>query len=81
MIINNKQTTATHFAFDNCHKIYILESEKDKEEAVKFNYSILPMVEIEETYNKSCCLRFIKNWQLTTCFVGQFETAVFEKGV
>ncbi len=78
MKINNTTTTAKKFAFDGCHKIYLLESRKDETEARAIGYSILPISELQDAYDSSCGLRFISNWQLTTSFVHQFDEATFE---
>lgn len=75
--INDKTTRAKKFAFDGCHKIYLLESCKDEAEALKIGYSILPISELQDAYDGSCSLRFISDWSLTTSFVSQFEDAVF----
>jgi hypothetical protein len=78
MKINDKAVTAKKFAFDGCHKIYLLESRKDETEARAIGYSILPVSELQDAYDGSCALRFISNWELTTSFVHQFDDATFE---
>lgn len=77
MKINGKTTTAKKFAFEGCHKIYLLESRKDEIEARAIGYKILPISELQDTYEGSCGLRFISNWTLDTSFVDQFEDATF----
>ena len=66
------------FAYDGCHKIYILRSEKETKEAKKHGYVILPIEKIKETYKNSCPLRFISTWDLTDYPVHQGEKAIFE---
>ena len=78
MKINNIEIEATQFAYDGCHKIYIIEDEQDKQEAIKLNYKLYHIEELPQTYNNSCSLRFINNWKLDKTFCGQFETAKFE---
>lgn len=78
MKINNIPTNAKKFAFDGCHKIYLLESRKDETDARATGYSILPIAQLEDTYEDSCGLRFISNWALDKHFVDQFEDATFE---
>lgn len=78
MKINNATTTAKKFAFDGCHKIYLLESRKDETEARAIGYNILPIDRLQDAYEGSCSLRFISNWKLTTLFVDQFDDATFE---
>ena len=78
MKINDTAVTAKKFAFDGCHKIYLLESRKDETEARAIGYSILPISKLQDAYDGSCALRFISNWELTTSFVDQFDDATFE---
>jgi hypothetical protein len=74
MTINNKETKAEQFAYDGCHKIYLLESAQDVMEARFADYQIHPISSLREAYNKSCGLQFISNWKLDTSYVEQFET-------
>lgn len=61
-LINKKPTSAEYFAFDGCHKIYLLELEGDAEQAAGFGYGIYPIAELENAWRASCGLRFIANW-------------------
>ena len=79
MRINNQETEAKAFAYDDCHKIYLLERDSDWKDASDAGYTILPIEKLIETYEGSCDLRFISNWALTKQFVRQFETADFGK--
>ena len=78
MKINNHTTKAKCFAYDGCHKIYLINSESDKQNALEIGYDILSITELQETYNDSCQLRFISNWKLTKQYAEQFENAIFE---
>ena len=73
MIINEKETNAKYFAYDGCHKIYLLEDTDDMFEAIESDYSIYGIDLLKDCYYNSCCLRFIHNWKLTETFVAQFE--------
>ena len=53
MKINGIETKAKEFAYDGCHKIYLLEDEQDKQETMKIGYRILPIEKLEETYDNS----------------------------
>lgn len=64
------------FAYDGCHKIYLLDNESQKEEAENLGYSIYPIEKIEIVYNKSCELRFISTWDLDKV-VEQFQEVEF----
>lgn len=77
MKINGKETLAKHFAYDGCHKIYLIENEQQWEEARSNEYSIYPVAQLEQTFVDSCELRFISDWGLSKHYVNQFEQAVF----
>ena len=78
MIINNKNTEAEEFAYDGCHKIYLIEDEEDRKDALCTGYDLYPVSVLKEKFNTSCPLRFINNWKCSKQFVNQFEDAVFE---
>lgn len=78
MIINDKETQARRFAYDGCHKIYLIEDDADLENALSLGYEIRNIELLEETYNNSCELRFINDWKLNTVYVGQFEELKLE---
>lgn len=55
----------TQFAWDGCHKIYILENQEEVTEAEKVGYEILNIEpSLESTWEESCELRFINFWNL-----------------
>lgn len=76
--INGKEIKGNQFAYDNCHKIYVIENEEDKEKALSYGYTIYDIEDIESAYNESCDLRFIRNWNLDISYVRQCESAKFE---
>lgn len=55
---------ATQFAWDGCHKIYILENQEEVTEAEKVGYEILDIKNLETAWEKSCELKFINFWNL-----------------
>ncbi len=79
MKINGKEIKAKQFAYDGCHKIYLIEDTDDLKEAKDIGYDIYDIKLLKETYDDSCSLRFIDNWKLTEQIVPQFETAKFEE--
>ena len=85
MKINGLQVTAKKFAFDGCHKIYLIENEYEEANARELGYNIHPIDELRLAYEGSCSLRFISNWPLDNdefvSYVGQFEKARFEEGM
>lgn len=78
MKINNIAVVGRNFAYDNCHKIYIIEDEQDLKEAKKIGYDIYSIVDIKDAYENSCPLRFISDWKLKKNYVGQFDNAIFD---
>ena len=68
-------SNATQFAFDGCHKIYLLhdgETRTDVERIWPGTNNIYPIEKLEETYRNSCPLTFISTWQLQPV-IEQFE--------
>ena len=79
MKVNGKEIKAKQFAYDGCHKIYLIEDTDDLKDAKDIGYDIYDIELLKETYDDSCSLRFINNWKLTEQIVPQFETAKFEE--
>lgn len=80
MKINGKDIKAMGFAFDGCHKIYLLDNEEEWEDALSNDYDVFPISKLQEKFESSCGLRFISPWNLDKPnYVRQFEEAVFEK--
>ena len=79
MKINQQEITAQHFAYDGCHKIYLIENRNDFDDATNSGYSIYPICRLQQTYEDSCELRFIDNWGLSKKYVAQFQDAIFEE--
>lgn len=77
MTINEKVVYGDLFAYDGCHKIYILEDYNDVVDAAKRGYYIKPINKIIKTYAISCDLKFISNWKLNVSYVSQDEDAIF----
>jgi len=75
MTINGQRTNATAFAYDGCHKIYLLEKEADRHECIEHGYEIRPISKLKHTFENSCGLQFISDWGLTKQYVGQCEDA------
>lgn len=79
MTINNNKITAKQFAWDTCHKIYLINTKKDKKTCLEYGYELFPIEELEEAYANSCSLRFIGQGDLQLPYiVNQFENAIFE---
>ena len=78
MKINDQTVNGNKFAYDGCHKIYIIEDEQDEIDARDLGYDIYPIELILDYYNNSCPLRFISNWKLNKHFVLQYEDIIVE---
>lgn len=75
--INNYDiSNINEFAYDGCHKIYLIEDEEDKKQAIETEYMIMKIEDLPRIWAESCSLRFINNWKLTRQYVGQFEKYV-----
>lgn len=59
------------FAFDGCHKIYLIGNEAERAQAIEYGYKILPIEQIERTFWNSCSLRFIETWTTFKTIVPQ----------
>lgn len=79
MKVNNVEVVGSKFAYDGCHKIYIIEDREDEQKAIDCEYEILPISDLINTYLNSCELRFIRNWKLDKLYVGQYENVTFEE--
>ena len=60
--INETEINAESFAFDGCHKFYILNDLKAEKEAREYEYDIYPISSLPEAFVCSCPLRFIEEW-------------------
>jgi hypothetical protein len=79
MKINGKEIVAKSFAYDGCHKIYLLDNEEEWEDALSNDYDIYPISKLKEKFERSCSLRFISPWNLDKPnYVNQFEPAIIE---
>ena len=64
--INGWRTAALAFAYDGCHKIYLIENMEDVPEILEYGYTILPIQELPRIYCEDACpLRFISTWSET----------------
>lgn len=79
MTINGKKVKAKYFAFDGCHKIYLLETDEDMTSASETGYALYPIRGLQKAWNDSCELRFISTWRTHESIVPQFEEASFGK--
>ena len=77
MYVNNIKIKGMRFAYEGCHKIYVIENDKEAKEAIDIGYNLYSIHELEDVFNKSCSLKFINSWDCEKRYVKQFEEAVF----
>lgn len=68
--INNVEINAKSFAWDGCHKLYILNDQKAEKEAKELGYNIYAIDSLLSAFVYSCPLRYIHEWG------GNFKTIV-----
>jgi hypothetical protein len=69
MKISNRRIKATHYFFDGCHKIYLIEDDQDKQNFFNMGWTeldIYPINTIIDTYECACPLKFIQTCKLKT---------------
>ena len=75
--INGKEVkTNGAYAFDNCHKFYILENDNEKFKALEYGYEIYPVEHLVTDLKYSCPLRFISSFNLENTYLIQGEESV-----
>lgn len=69
IVINGKTYAAQEFAWDGCHKIYLINSAEDRQEMLDNGYTepgdIRPIFELRAAWEASCPLRFISRADLS----------------
>lgn len=82
--INGKSTNATEFAYDGCHKIYLIEDDQAETMFKAEQWSIYPIADLENIWQRSCFLRFVEGWcggeepQAYTRYVEQGDDLVLD---
>jgi hypothetical protein len=71
--IKDKTIRGKAFAWDECHKIYIIKRDTEIYEALSNGYVIYPMEALKDIYKQSCPLKFISSWDLTKNYIDQRE--------
>jgi hypothetical protein len=77
LVINNETVAATHFAWDGCHKIYLIKTASDRSLMDSYGWesgAYHPIWELPQAWEDSCSLRFISWADLTLPnLVNQFD--------
>lgn len=66
LALNTFDTKANEFAFDGCHKFYLIQTKKDRADSLERGYDLYPMNRLPSMFQCSCPLRFINTWKLKT---------------
>lgn len=81
MKINGIEIVATKFAYDGCHKIYLIETPQAEKEAKKNGYQFYSIKDLIEAFVYSCSLRFINVWNdKFESIIPQFEKCIVFDG-
>lgn len=62
LFINDKAVAATEFAYDGCHKVYLIDSPEVRETLEGYGYEpddFHPVSELPAVWEQTCPLRFI----------------------
>lgn len=76
--INGTKIWADEFAWDDCHKIYIVTDQKSRDQLEGYGYDFHPISELVNAWNHSCSLRFISDASLGCIYVSQFPEGPVE---
>ena len=76
--INGQEITAYGFAFDGCHKFYLIETPEESEEMYNLDYRLYAIDGLPRAWADSCPLRFISSADLTKNYVPQCTPAHFD---
>ncbi len=78
MKVNGKEIVGIGFAYDGCHKFFVLKNEEEKEEALFYGHEFHKLRWLKRYWEISCPLKFIISWDLSCYYVKQGEQATFE---
>ena len=70
-LVQELEITDDRFAFDGCHKIYIIEDADDEAQFLEYGYDIHPIEDLDKAWEDSCSLRFISNAKLNVSYIEQ----------
>lgn len=77
LYINGEQVSASEFAYDGCHKIYLIANDEGRRNVE--GYDIYPASRLPDVWKETCWLRFISPADLNSAdLVAQGEEATVE---
>ena len=78
-MIKHLQKNYSSFAWDGCHKIYIIENDEDDAVMRALDYDIYLIKNLDEAWDSSCSLRFISSVDFSKSFIDQSGKVMDEK--
>lgn len=82
LLINGEAVDAVEFAWDGCHKVYLIANDDDRQRMQDYGYTdegdILPIDELPEIWEVTCPLRFISSADLSRDYIEQCEDGTVE---
>lgn len=76
--VNGITIYADEFAWDECHKIYIVTDQESRDQLEGYGYEFFPINELEDAWQASCFLRFISDASLSCDYVSQCHESYVE---
>lgn len=73
VVVNGTRIWTDEFAWDGCHKIYIVTDQESRDQLEGYGYDFFPIDELQDAWAHSCSLRFISDASLSVDYVSQFE--------
>ena len=69
MKCNRKIIKGNCFVWDGCHKIYVLQTPEEVQEASNDGFIIHPIKDLPEIYRRSCSLRCMSYWDVAKPYI------------
>jgi len=69
--INDTLIRSDEFAWDGCHKLYVVTDQEARDQLEGYGYDFFPIDELKDCWDRSCGLRFISDASLSCDYVSQ----------
>lgn len=69
--INDTRIWADEFAWDGCHKLYIVTDQESRDQLEGYGYDFFNIAELQECWDSSCMLKFISDASLNCNYINQ----------
>ena len=71
--VNGTKVWTDEFAWDECHKIYLVTDQVSRNKLEGYGYEFFPINKLKDVWDDSCSLRFISDASLSQSYISQFE--------